>query len=191
MTRVAFAPRRYPRFPQRSNGNADAGVSTFSNDSAKVVAARRRGSARGKICEHLPRLAKMANKFALVRFVSHANSNHTPMIYYTLTGRETQLPEQDNDVRPPHRDDFPHLGSMLARFKPSASGLPAFVAIPEVAAHSSTSGEFKRALQPLRGGRAAILGPRYIPPAAVQRKDSWPNGDLAEALAAESRLWYP
>jgi hypothetical protein len=38
-----------------------------------------------RICEHLPRIAGMADRFALVRSVSHDNSNHTPMIYYTLT----------------------------------------------------------------------------------------------------------
>src|SRR5438128_3591691 len=63
------------------------------------------------ICEHLPRLARLAHRYALVRSVSHNNHNHTPMIYYTLTGREVELPNQDNDVRPPQRADFPHLGA--------------------------------------------------------------------------------
>ncbi len=45
-----------------------------------------------QICEHLPRLARMTDQLALVRSVSHRNSNHTPMIYYTLTGRETENP---------------------------------------------------------------------------------------------------
>ena len=45
----------------------------------------------------------MADQFALIRSVSHRNSNHTPMIYYTLTGRHTARPEQDNDTRPPQR----------------------------------------------------------------------------------------
>jgi Protein of unknown function (DUF1501) len=43
------------------------------------------------ICELLPRLARMADKYALVRSVSHRNSNHTPMIYYTLTGRPVSV----------------------------------------------------------------------------------------------------
>lgn len=33
-----------------------------------------------QICEHLPRLAGMARRYALVRSVSHHNHNHTPMI---------------------------------------------------------------------------------------------------------------
>src|SRR5437879_9618755 len=74
------------------------------------------------ICEHLPRLAVLAHRYALVRSVSHNNHNHTPMIYYTLTGREVETPAEDNDVRPPQRTDFPHLGAVLARFHPSPRG---------------------------------------------------------------------
>lgn len=115
------------------------------------------------ICEHLPGLSRLADKYTLVRSVSHPNSNHTPMIYYTLTGRHTARPEVDNDVRPPQRTDFPHIGAVLARLKPSEHVLPAYVAIPEVAVRSSTEGEFKRARTRLRGGDAGFLGARFDP----------------------------
>ena len=114
-----------------------------------------------QICEHLPRLAAGADRFSLVRSVSHHNSNHTPMIYYTLTGRETARPELDNDVRPPQQGDFPHMGCVLGRFRQSGSALPGFVAIPEVATRSSTKGEFVRTKMPLRGGGAGFLGAQY------------------------------
>src|SRR5262245_47042116 len=116
-----------------------------------------------EICEHLPRLSQMADKYALVRSVSYPNSNHTPMIYYTLTGRPTERPEEDNDVRPPQRADFPHVGSVIAKVRRSGDALPGFVAIPEVAVRSSTSGEFKRARTPLRGGSGGFLGARFDP----------------------------
>src|SRR5437870_3971185 len=45
-----------------------------------------------QVCEHLPRLAQLAHRYALVRSVSHNNHNHTPMIYYTLTGRPVDQP---------------------------------------------------------------------------------------------------
>jgi hypothetical protein len=114
-----------------------------------------------EICEHLPRLAKIADKYALVRSVSHDNNNHTPMIYYTLTGHEVDQPMRDNDIRAPLREDFPHMGAVLSKFKPSSSGLPGYIALPEVATRSSTEGAFKRARQPLRGGGAGILGAQY------------------------------
>ncbi len=116
-----------------------------------------------QICEHLPRLAKLAHRYALVRSVSHNNHNHTPMIYYTLTGREVERPNEDNDVRPPQRHDHPHLGAVLARFKSAPLGLPGYVAIPELAVRSSTKGEFKRSRTLLRGGGGGFLGPLVDP----------------------------
>src|SRR5262249_3704838 len=88
------------------------------------------------VSEHLPRLARLAGSYALVRSVSHNNHNHTPMIYYTLTGRQVEQPNQDNDVRPPQRGDSPHLGAILARFKAAPRGLPGYIAIPELAVPS-------------------------------------------------------
>jgi hypothetical protein len=116
-----------------------------------------------QICEHLPLLAGRAGRYALVRSVSHPNSNHTPMIYYTLTGYHTALPAVDNDTRPPQPTDYPHLGAVLAQFRPAPADLPGFVSIPELATRSSTDGEFKRARMPLRGGAAGFLGRRYDP----------------------------
>src|SRR5687768_412038 len=110
------------------------------------------------ICEHLPRLARLADRYALVRSVSHPNHNHTPMIYYTLTGRPVERPDQDNDVRPPQRTDDPHIGAALARFKGCPPTLPGYVAVPELAIRSSTEGQYRRARTPLRGGGAGFLG---------------------------------
>jgi hypothetical protein len=117
-----------------------------------------------EICEHFPRLSQMADKYALVRSVSYSNSNHTPMIYYTLTGRPTERPEEDNDVRPPQRTDFPHVGSVLSKLRDGSDVMPSYVAIPEVATRNSTSGEFKRGARlPLRGGTAGFMGARFDP----------------------------
>lgn len=114
-----------------------------------------------QICEHLPRLAQRADRYALLRAVSHPNSNHTPMIYYTLTGKEVERPEADNDVRPPLRTDFPHLGALAARFCGAPSGLPRFISVPEVAVRSNADNI--RPASPLRGGSAGFLGPYYDP----------------------------
>jgi hypothetical protein len=139
-----------------------------------------------QICEHLPQLARQAPRYALVRSVSHNNHNHTPMIYYTLTGRPVEQPNQDNDVRPPQRADFPHLGAILARFKRSPRGLPGYVAIPELAVRSSTRGEFKRVRSLLRGGGAGFLGPLYDP-LAVNGEPGTAAGIPALASPADVR----
>jgi hypothetical protein len=115
------------------------------------------------ICEHLPRLATLAQKYAVVRSVSHHNHNHTPMIYYTLTGRPVDQPDRDNDVRPPQRTDFPHHGAVLAWLRPVPTGVPGHVAIPELAVRSSIRGEFKRTRERLRGGGGGVLGPLCDP----------------------------
>lgn len=135
----------------------------------KPIATRASGLS---ICEHLPRLAEVAGRFALVRSVSYPNSNHTPMIYYTLTGHMTAQPLLDNDIRPPQPDDFPHIGSLLAKYRTGSAALPGFVAMPELAIRSSTEGQFKRTRSPLRGGGPGFLGARY---AALPINDS-PQG---------------
>jgi hypothetical protein len=116
-----------------------------------------------QICEHLPRLAAQAQDYSLIRSVSHPNSNHTPMIYYTLTGYHTAVPGRDNDIRPPLRTDFPHLGSVVSHLMPSRTALPECIVIPELAIRSSTGGQYKRARLPLRGGNAGFLGARNDP----------------------------
>jgi hypothetical protein len=137
-----------------------------------------------QVCEHLPRLAGLFRRYALVRSVSHNNHNHTPMIYYTLTGRPVERPGEDNDVRPPQRTDFPHLGAVLACFKPAPPGLPGYVAVPELAVRSSTKGEFKRARPLLRGGGAGFLGP-LTDPLAVNGDPGTGDGVPALGLPKE------
>jgi hypothetical protein len=136
------------------------------------------------ICEHLPRLARLAHRYALVRSVSHNNHNHTPMIYYTLTGQPVDQPGVDNDVRPPQRTDFPHLGGILAWFKRSPPGLPGYVAMPELAVRSSLQGEFKRARTPLRGGGGGFLGP-LVDPLAINGEPGTDEAIPALALPQE------
>src|SRR5258708_1049240 len=96
------------------------------------------------ICEHLPRLARLAGQYALVRSVSHPNSNHGAMMPYTLTGRQVERPELDNIVEPPTRAHPPHMGSVLSRYKKAPAALPGDVSIPELAARES--GERPRAV---------------------------------------------
>jgi hypothetical protein len=110
-----------------------------------------------QVCEHLPRLARLAHRYALVRSVSHNNHNHTPMIFYTLTGRQVEQPDRDNDVRPPQRADPPHPGALLARFKAAPRDLPGFVAIPELGVRSTSSALELRRLQREVGSRRQAL----------------------------------
>lgn len=113
------------------------------------------------ICEHLPRLARLASHYALVRSVSYPNSNHGAMMPYTLTGRQVERPEIDNVVEPPLRTHPPHMGSVLSKYKSAPATLPGYVAIPELATRSN--GENPRGMFVCRGDRAGFLGARYDP----------------------------
>ena len=114
-----------------------------------------------QICEHLPKLAQRADRYALLRAVSHPNANHTPMIYYTLTGRHVDQPQFDNDISPPRRTDFPNMGSIISRFSQKPRGIPGYVAMPECGIRSNEDNI--RSADPLRGGRAGFLGTAFDP----------------------------
>src|SRR5262245_3835648 len=119
-----------------------------------------------RVCEHLPRLAAQAHRMAVVRSVSYPNHDHPFMIYYTLTGRVSPAPLGENTVLPPSRTDYPHFGSVVAKFKHRDDRVPGYVAIPEVRVRM-------QAVPVSGGGRAGFLGPAFDPfpvnddPAAV------------------------
>jgi hypothetical protein len=79
-----------------------------------------------QITEHLPRLAKLADKYAIIRSLSHGDSNHGSSGHAMLTGR---LPKILGEV-PPTVDDFPHYGSVLARLRPPKHSVAPFVSLP-------------------------------------------------------------
>jgi hypothetical protein len=131
-----------------------------------------------RICEHLPLLARQAHHLAIVRSVTYPNSDHPFMIYYTLTGRVSPAPLGANTVLPPSRQDHPHVGSVVAKFRHRLPGVPGYVAIPEVRVRM-------QAIPVAGGGRAGFLGPQYDP-VAVNDDPSEPLAglELAEAVPA-------
>jgi hypothetical protein len=82
-----------------------------------------------QICEHLPRLAQMADRYAILRSVTHTGVNHGTSAYHMLTGHIHFTP---GTLRHPTPNDFPHIGCAAARFGRHASDLPAYVALPSV-----------------------------------------------------------
>lgn len=72
-----------------------------------------------QISEHLPKLAKCADKFAILRGVSHTLAAHDLGTVYMGTGN-----------RPLPSLQFPHLGAVVSKELGAAPELPAFVAVP-------------------------------------------------------------
>lgn len=69
------------------------------------------------VCEHLPQVAKVIDKCALVRSLHHSIPAHGPGSQYMLTGN-----------LPSPALEYPSLGSLVANLLPSSSGMPAYFA---------------------------------------------------------------
>ncbi len=78
------------------------------------------------LSEHIPRTAKLAHKFALVRSVTHPDSTHTVAMHYMLTGQRHRRPATNPTNLP---DDFPCYGAVVNRFRPSSTPLPSGISL--------------------------------------------------------------
>jgi len=73
-----------------------------------------------RFCEHLPRLANLADRFCVFRSMSHDDLDHGTACYLTLTGRHHTL-KSANPL--PSGNDHPSLSSVYGYVRP-AKGLP-------------------------------------------------------------------
>ena len=78
------------------------------------------------LSEHIPRTAKLAHQFALVRSMTHPDSTHTVAMHYMLTGQRHRRPATNPTNLP---DDFPCYGSVVNRFRPSTTPLPSGISL--------------------------------------------------------------
>jgi hypothetical protein len=78
--------------------------------------------------EHLPRLAAMSDRCAVLRAVSHHIGTHNPATHLALTGHAPAVVNQE--LTKATRADFPTMGSVLARVRPSRDALPSYVQMP-------------------------------------------------------------
>lgn len=81
-----------------------------------------------QLSEHLPRLAKLAPDFALIRSVHHAVSNaHALAVYLALTGDD----RGDGNVAVGFsQSDFPAIGSVVSRVYPPRRAMVPYVSLP-------------------------------------------------------------
>ncbi len=80
-----------------------------------------------EISEHLPHLAGVADKFCLVRSMTHKMNVHGPACSEIYSGREYFGPPVTDQATPL---DWPSIASLVQRYGHSASGLPASVVLP-------------------------------------------------------------
>lgn len=104
-----------------------------------------------QICELLPRVAKIADKLAIVRSLATDDPNHESGGYWVHTGRKYTGP----NMRSVNPDDWPTLGSIVKMLKPSATVPFSSVMLPEpIVANPNVF---------LPGQNAGFLGPRWDP----------------------------
>jgi hypothetical protein len=103
------------------------------------------------VSEHLPRLAARANKYAIVRSMSHRENNHLVATHHVLTGH--QMPGAFFD-KVASRDDWPSYASGRAYLAPRNNGIPGGVNLPTFLMEG-----------PLvwPGQHAGFLGPKHDP----------------------------
>jgi uncharacterized protein (DUF1501 family) len=93
-----------------------------------------------KISEHLPKVAKLADRMALVRSMSTKEGEHGLATYFAHTGYAARGPIQ-----------YPTLGSLVAKEAGAGGDLPAFVSVAPFRTFSSAA------------HAPGFLGPKYAP----------------------------
>ena len=104
-----------------------------------------------EICELLPRVAAMTDKLAIVRSFATNDNNHESGGYWVNTGRKYVGP----DMRALSPSDWPTLGSIVKRLRPSTEVPFSTVMLPEpIVANPNVF---------LPGQNGGFLGPRWDP----------------------------
>jgi hypothetical protein len=103
------------------------------------------------LCEHLPQLASRADKYALVRTLSHGDNNHLMSTHHVLTG--TKQPGGFFD-KVASRDDWPCYSSAGGFLRPRNDGIPSGVNLPTFLQEGPLTWP---------GQHAGFLGPKYDP----------------------------
>jgi hypothetical protein len=102
------------------------------------------------VCEHLPRLAARAGKYALVRSLSHRENNHLVATHHVLTGHPQPGAFFDKVAS---RDDWPSYASTVNYLRPQ-KGIPGGVNLPTFLMEGPLTWP---------GQHAGFLGPKHDP----------------------------
>jgi hypothetical protein len=138
-----------------------------------------------RLSEHMPRLARIANLYTLVRSVCHDDLDHGSAAYLALTG---QFHPRKSSNPPPRPTDFPTYGAVLHRVDPTpqfpytAVHVNGPAQVPELLAPGQFGGLLGRAYEPL------LLGDVTRDLATVDGLDQHPNLPLVRQSSRRSLL---
>ncbi|MEO2015167.1 MAG: DUF1501 domain-containing protein [Fuerstiella sp.] len=126
-----------------------------------------------RVCEHMPYLAKQADKYAIVRNVSHTQGAHSPGQRYLQTGN-TKIPSLE----------YPDYGSVVAKQHQSPRGVPQYVLSP---GDGSNSASYSSGYLGVAYGPFTALGDPNAKDYSV-RALATPAGLTADKIDARQRL---
>ena len=86
-----------------------------------------------QICEHMPQLAKISNKWSLVRSVTHPFNEHSQGHMVMLSGR-SDLPT-GFDLNKPKPTDHPSMAAIAGQLTQTNNNLPPAIVLPEKLIH--------------------------------------------------------
>jgi hypothetical protein len=105
-----------------------------------------------RICEHLPKMAAMLDRFTLIRSVDSRHSNHEPNMVLQTGYREAE-PRLN-----PNGDKYPAIASVCAKLRgANAPGMPPYVAFNRSRSHIAVGGYLGQQYDPFPGNQAARL----------------------------------
>ncbi len=136
-----------------------------------------------RICEHLPQMARVADKATIVRSLAHTIPSHGPATVFMTTGN-----------RPTPATQYPALGSLVTRLMPAAAGVPPYVSFTELRNGSAgQSGYLGTAYNPfiVEGNPQPAAGARANSQTAANlrvRGITLPTGFTLEQLENRDRL---
>jgi Protein of unknown function (DUF1501) len=130
-----------------------------------------------RICELLPRLARLADRYCLVRSMTHGNAGHDGGMHVCMTGHSNPA------------EDTPYYGAITAKLRPASRNVPSYVWVQNLAGDVQprylTGGFLGPAYSPLRIGTdldtPAAPGFRvkvFDPPADVSTERLWSRDRL-------------
>lgn len=103
------------------------------------------------VSDQMPLSAQVADKFTIIRSMSHESNNHEPSVYHTFTGKRNPSLVVPANAR--KRTDFPGVGAVVSALSPRGP-MPASVTIPQPVGHDGFN---------YAGTYAGFLGPRFDP----------------------------
>ncbi len=88
--------------------------------------------------EHFPMIAQRTDRLAVIRSMSHDDPAHLSSAHRVLTGHLAPRPFSDNDG--PSPADWPNLGALVAKVRPTGGALPGSVIMPWIVSHPAAPG---------------------------------------------------